>query len=38
MNAINPDLTFTAEVGEDFSDKRLPMLDFSLWMEKKLRK
>ena len=34
MNAINPDLTFTAEVEEDFANKRLPTLDFSLWMEK----
>ena len=32
MNGVNPDLTFTAEVEEDFPDKRLPTLDFSLWM------
>ena len=37
MNAINPDLTFTAEVGEDFPDKRLPTLDFSLWMDEEGR-
>ena len=33
MNAINPDLTFTAEVAEDFEDKKLPTLDTKLWME-----
>ena len=27
MNSINPDLTFTAEVEEDFKDNRLPTLD-----------
>ena len=35
MNSINPDLTFTAEVEEEFDNKRLPTLDFSLWMNKK---
>ena len=33
MNAVNADLTFTAEVPSDFADKRLPTLDFSLWMK-----
>ena len=33
MNDVNPDLTFTAEVAEDFGDRRLPTLDFSLWMK-----
>ena len=31
MNAINPDLVFTTEVPEDFSDKKLPTLDFKTW-------
>ena len=31
MNAINNDLTFTAEVAADFADGRPPTLDFSLW-------
>ena len=31
MNAINNDLTFTAEVAADYADRRLPTLDFSLW-------
>lgn len=35
MNAINEDFTFTAEVASDFVDKRLPTLDFSLWMKDK---
>ena len=30
MNAINDDLTFTAETASDFADGRLPTLDFSL--------
>ena len=33
MNSINPDLTFTTEIMEDFGDKRLPTLDCSLWFE-----
>ena len=33
MNDINKDLTFTAEVASDFSNKRLPTLDFNLWQE-----
>ena len=33
MNDINPDLTFTAEVEEDFSTKKLPTLDTVLWMK-----
>ena len=31
MNAINPDLVFTAEVPEDFGDGKLPTLDFKTW-------
>ena len=34
MNSINPDLTFTAEVAEDFEDEKLPTLDTKLWMRK----
>ena len=34
MNFVNPDLTFTVEVASDFEDKRLPTLDFSMWMRK----
>ena len=34
MNAINKDLTFTAEVAADFTDNRLPTLDFTLWQVK----
>ena len=33
MNSINKDLTFTAEVAGDFSTKKLPTLDFNLWMK-----
>ena len=33
MNSINPDLEFTAEVPEDFEDKKLPTLDFKTWPE-----
>ena len=32
MNDINPDLTFTAEVADDFEDQKLPTLDTKLWM------
>ena len=32
MNYINEDLKFTTEVEEDFQDKKLPTLDFSLWL------
>ena len=32
MNSISEDLTFTTEVPEDYPDKRLPTLDFVLWM------
>ena len=34
MNSINEDLTFTAEVAGDFPSKKLPTLDFNLWMRK----
>ena len=33
MNSISPDIQFTIEVSDDFSDKRLPTLSFSLWEE-----
>ena len=33
MNAINEDLTFTVEVAGDFINKKLPTLDFNLWMK-----
>ena len=33
MNAINPDLNFTLELSDEFKDKRLPTLSFSLWEE-----
>ena len=33
MNAVNEDLVFTVEVGEEFADKRLPTLDVKLWLE-----
>ena len=36
MNAINKDLTFTAEVADDFPDKKLPTLDLNLWMKEDL--
>ena len=32
VNSVNRDLTFTAEVASDFDEKKLPTLDFSLWM------
>ena len=32
-NAINEDLEFTVETEDDFDDKRLPTLDFSIWQE-----
>ena len=34
MNNVNNDLTFTMELCEDFEDKRLPTLSFSMWLEK----
>ena len=34
LNSINPDLTFTAEVAGDFSTKKLPTLDFNMWLKK----
>ena len=34
MKSISPDLQFTVEASEDFEDKRLPTLSFSLWEEK----
>ena len=36
MNSINEDLTFTAEVAGDFPTKKLPTLDFNLWMKEDL--
>ena len=32
MNSINPDLVFTVECEDDFPEKRLPTLDFYLWV------
>ena len=32
MNYVNKDLNFTTEAPEDFKDKRLPILDFVIWM------
>ena len=32
INTVNKDLVFTAEIPEDFEDKRLPTLDFLLWL------
>ena len=34
INSVNEDLVFTAEIPEDFEDKKLPTLDFYLWLEK----
>ena len=34
MNHINPDLQFTVETEIDFVEKRLPTLDFYMWVEK----
>ena len=36
MNSINSDLTFTVEWAGEFSNKRLPTLDFSMWIEQGL--
>ena len=33
MNSINKDLRFTTEVADEFEDKKLPTLDFKLWLE-----
>ena len=32
MNSINEDLVFTVECTDDFPEKRLPTLDFYLWV------
>jgi hypothetical protein len=32
MNSLNQDLNFTTECPEDFPGKRLPTLDFVVWM------
>ena len=34
LNDINPDLTFTVEVEEDFPHKKLPTLDTNMWLNK----
>ena len=34
MNAINEDLEFTIEICSDFTDNRIPTLDFFLWPER----
>ena len=33
MDAINPDLKFTTESQEDFTNERLPNLDFEIWLK-----
>ena len=33
MNAINPDLSLTAELREDYMDNKLPTLDCKLWFQ-----
>ena len=33
MNSINEDLEFTVETEDEFIDKKLPRLDFSIWQE-----
>ena len=37
MNAINPDLQFTAEIPEDYKDGKVPTLDFKAWQMKDYR-
>ena len=32
MSHLQPDLTFTVEVEEDFTSKEMPTLDFTLWL------
>jgi hypothetical protein len=32
MNSVNGDLKFTTKAPEEFSKKRLPTLDFVIWM------
>ena len=34
INSVNKDLVFTVEIPEEFKDKKLPTLDFLLWLEK----
>ena len=34
INSVNSNLVFTAEIPEDFEDKKLPTLDFFLWLER----
>ena len=36
MNAVNDNLKFTTEAPEDFPRKRLPTLDFMIWMKRGL--
>ena len=33
INQVNQDLTFRAEIPEEFPDSKLPTLDFFLWLE-----
>ena len=33
MESINPDLKFTIELEQDFSDNKLPTLDLSMWLK-----
>ena len=35
MNSINRDLQFTIETEQDYEEKRLPSLDFYMWVEKR---
>ena len=34
MNSINKELTFTTEIPEEFENKRLPTLDFEMWVDR----
>ena len=36
INQINPDLKFTVETEIDYVEKRLPSLDFYMWVERGL--
>ena len=33
LNAMNPDLVFTAEIEEEFPNYKLPTLDVQLWLK-----
>ena len=36
MNSIMPDIQFETELPEDFPNKRLPTLDFEMWLEREI--